>query len=81
MVNALKAHGIAVGKDVLVIGMDDSIYSRISTPTISTVRRHTAQMAEEAMRALLEMLGGAKPSETHIVVDHEVIERETTLGF
>ena len=81
VVNALKAHGIAVGKDVLVIGMDDSIYSRISTPTISTVRRHTAQMAEEAMRALLEMLGGAKPSETHIVVDHEVIERETTLGF
>lgn len=81
VVNALKARGIAVGKDVLVIGMDDSIYSRISTPTISTVRRHTAQMAEEAMRALLEMLGGAKPSETHIVVDHEVIERETTLGF
>lgn len=80
VVNALKARGIAVGRDVRVIGMDDSIYSRISSPAISTVRRNTAEMAERGVAALLAMLGGAEPAETHIVVPHEVIERATTLG-
>ena len=80
VVNALKAHGIAVGSDVRVIGMDDSIYSRISSPAISTVNRHTAAMSERAITALLEMLGGAKPAQTHIIVGHDVVERETTLG-
>ena len=80
VVNALKVHGIAIGRDVRVIGMDDSIYSRISTPTISTVRRHTDMMAERGVEALLAMLRNEEPSETHIIVPHEVIERQTTLG-
>ena len=80
VVNALKSHGLDVGTDVRVIGMDDSIYSRISTPTISTVNRHTHEMAERGVEALLAMLGGADPAETHIVIGHEVVERATTLG-
>ena len=80
VVNALKARGVGVGHDVRVIGMDDSIYSRVSTPTISTVRRNTDQMAEQGVKALLALLAGEKPAEPHIVVPHEVIERATTLG-
>ncbi|MEE0027218.1 MAG: substrate-binding domain-containing protein, partial [Atopobiaceae bacterium] len=70
----------AVGTDVRVIGMDDSIYSRVSTPTISTVRRNTAELAERGVESMLAMLGGEEPSQTHILVTHEVIERATTLG-
>ena len=80
VVNALKARGMAVGRDVRVIGMDDSIYSRISTPAISTVRRNTAQMAERGVEALLAMLRGDTPEDAHVTVPHEVIERTTTLG-
>lgn len=80
VVNALKERGIAVGRDVRVIGMDDSIYSRISSPAISTVRRNTAEMAQRCVEALLAMLRGEQLAETHIVVPHEVIERTTTLG-
>ena len=80
VVNALEARGIRVGHEVRVIGMDDSIYSRISTPAISTVRRNTSQMAECGVDALLAMLKGETPAETHIVVPHEVVERTTTLG-
>lgn len=80
VVNALKARGVDVGHDVRVIGMDDSIYSRVSTPSISTVRRNTDQMADQGVKALLAMLAGEKPAESHIVVPHEVIERVTTLG-
>ena len=80
VVNALKLRGIDLGREVRVIGMDDSIYSRISTPAISTVRRSTSEMAESGVEALLAMLGGNEPEETNIVVSHEVIERATTLG-
>ena len=80
VVNALKARDIAVGHDVRVIGMDDSIYSRISTPAISTVRRNTSEMAEYGVEALLALLKGEDPAETRIVVPYEVIERATTLG-
>lgn len=80
VVNALKAHGIDVGTDVRVIGMDDSIYSRISSPAISTVNRHTDEMAKRGVEALLSMLRGESPAETRIIIGHEVVERATTLG-
>ena len=80
VVNALKARNVNVGHDVRVIGMDDSIYSRISTPTISTVRRNTSEMAERGVQALLAMLKNEELAEKRIVVPHEVIERTTTLG-
>ena len=80
VVNALKAHGLRAGRDVRVIGMDNSIYSRICTPPISTVKRHTDEMAERGVEALLAMMGGEAPRETRIVVMHEVVERATTLG-
>lgn len=80
VVNALKGRGVAVGTDVRVIGMDDSIYSRVSTPTISTVRRNTAELAERGVESMLAMLGGEDPGQSQLFVPHEVIERATTLG-
>lgn len=80
VVNALKARGVNVGHEIRVIGMDDSIYSRVSTPSISTVRRNTGEMAERGVEALLAMLSGEPIAQEHIVVPHEVIERATTLG-
>ena len=80
VVNALKERGVAVGTDVRVIGMDDSIYSRVSSPAISTVRRNTGQLAEKGVEALLALLAGEEPAQTRVVVPHEVVERATTLG-
>jgi LacI family transcriptional regulator len=80
VVNALKVRGVAVGRDVRVIGMDDSIYSRVSTPAISTVRRHTGELARQGGEALLALLGGGRVAQAHIVVPHEIVERATTLG-
>ena len=79
-VNALKVRGIRVGVDVRVMGMDDSIYSRISSPAISTINRHTDEMAERGVDALLAMMQGADPQAQDLVVPHEVVERATTLG-
>ena len=78
--NALKSHGMTPGQEVKVIGMDNSIYSRIVTPTISTVDRHPDELIKYATDALLKMVKGEEPEQRDIVVGHDIIERETTLG-
>jgi DNA-binding LacI/PurR family transcriptional regulator len=60
--------------------MDDSIYSRVSTPAISTVRRNTDELAARGARAMLSLLANEDLQDTSIVVAHEVIERATTVG-
>lgn len=75
---ALESNGLVAGRDVLVMGMDDSPFSRVSSPTISSVRRHTDIMAEKGADAMLRLIAGESTKD--VVVPYEVVERETTLG-
>ena len=77
---ALEAHGLAVGKDVLVIGVDNSLYSRIASPALSSVDRHVDELAQRGVKALLAQLSGVEVPERTVIVAHEVIERASTLG-
>lgn len=78
-VQGLKASGLVPGKDVLVMGMDDMLFCRMTTPTISSARRNTDVMAQEGANALLKLLK-SEPAQD-VVVPYEVVERETTLGW
>lgn len=79
-VNALLKRGVAVGTEVRVMGMDNVLMTRLMSPTISTVDRHTDVLAQDAVLALVAMLSGEEAASDRIVVPHQVIERETTLG-
>lgn len=75
---ALKAHGLTPGRQVLVMGMDDAVYSRIANPTISSVRRHTDEMARAGVDAMLKLLAGEEVCD--VTVPFEVVSRESTRG-
>lgn len=77
---ALRARGLVVGRDVLVVGMDNSLLSQVSAPAISSVDRHEDEMAERGVEALLSMMGGEKPDEDRIIIGYDIVERESTLG-
>lgn len=77
---ALRERGITIGSEIKVIGMDDSLFARVSVPALSSVRRHEDEIARRGVEAMLSMLAGETPKEDSIVVPHEVIERESTLG-
>ncbi|WP_179184906.1 LacI family DNA-binding transcriptional regulator [Collinsella vaginalis] len=79
-VEALQERGLIPGKDVLVIGLDNSVYSQLSAPRISTVERDTDEMARLGAVAMLDLVAGREPDSRRIVVPYRVIERETTLG-
>ncbi|MDJ1121768.1 LacI family DNA-binding transcriptional regulator [Olsenella sp. YH-ols2217] len=77
--DALLELGVEPGGDVRLIGCDDSVYSRIVTPAISSVDRHVPEIAAQCGRAMLAMLAGEEPV-GQVLVPYDVVERETTLG-
>ena len=77
----LQAHGLEPGKDVKVIGLDNSLYSRLGALGISTVERNTGAMTRFAINTMLQMLDGNDPSEREAVIPHRIIERTSTLGY
>lgn len=74
---ALKAQGYSIPDDIEVIGFNNSIYSRICTPTLSSVDNKLALMAKKATQTLYDMINGENIS-TQILVMPELINREST---
>lgn len=76
---ALTNAGVNVPNDVMVFGFDNSIYSMISTPLISTVDRNAQQMALTACEKLLEIIDNEKElKEEQIIIPTQLIERGST---
>ncbi len=75
---ALLGRGILPGGEVKVIGMDNSLYSKLGYLGISTVDRGTDEMVERAVEGMMQMLASEEPAERDVVIPHRIIERETT---
>ena len=58
VVNALMERGVRVPEDVAVAGYDDSVFSRVSPISITTVRQDVRRMAVLAARSILSLAGG-----------------------
>ncbi len=74
---ALRDAGIRVPGDVKVVGFDDSIYSSIATPALTSVRRFPEQMAKRGCDMLLSLIDGT-PVELEDIVPVELVVREST---
>ena len=56
VVRALDDLGLRAGRDVAVVGFDDSIAAQVSTPALTSVRQPLEQVAVEVVRFLGELL-------------------------
>jgi LacI family transcriptional regulator len=68
---------IKVPDDVSMVGLDDSIFSEISHPAITTVRVPAEQMGEMAAKHLLDDIKESKSSKFNIILEPELIERQS----
>ena len=75
-IRALKRSGLAVPADVSVIGYDDMLLSRLSTPTLSTIRQDTA----EAGRLLVSRVLDFSPDHLPVHLPTDLIVRESCGG-
>ncbi|WP_437489730.1 SpoIIE family protein phosphatase [Sorangium sp. So ce1014] len=58
--DALKAHGVDVPGDVLVCGFDDVAVSRVTRPSLTTVRQPIKELGALAVTTVVRQLGGER---------------------
>ena len=74
----LRRRGIAVPKEIEVIGFDGIVVSEIFEPEISTVTRPHYDMAYQAASNLIRIINGTMNEIRHVTVEPSLLLRETT---
>ena len=74
---ALRRSGRRVPDDVAVIGFEDSPLARHTDPKLTTVRQPVEAMGERLASELLALIGRAGQDPVHVVLDTELVIRES----
>ena len=73
----LKSRGVSIPDDISVTGFDDNLYSRVVTPSLTTVRQDVIKKGSEAVGLLFKLLGGETVSEPSICLPAVPVIRES----
>ncbi len=73
---AVADYGLKVGKDIAIIGFDGMDISEFYNPGITTMKQPKEAMALKSIELLFTLLSG-KGEHKHILLDTELIERES----
>jgi len=74
----LHNKGVRVPENIMLVGFDDIYISKLFIPSITTVRQQIYEMGRKATKALMDIIEKGKTSERSIVLDVELIKRDTT---
>ena len=77
-VRALQDFGLNVPGDVSVIGFDDIKLAEFNNPRLTTIRQPLSNMGRIAAQCILNRLTGAEEFREQIVVEPELMMREST---
>jgi DNA-binding LacI/PurR family transcriptional regulator len=77
-IQAFQEAGLRVPEDVSVVGFDDIRIAVHNNPTLTTVRQPLEKMGETAARSLLERLEDHAPWMPKIVIEPELVVRDST---
>jgi DNA-binding LacI/PurR family transcriptional regulator len=77
-VRAARRRGLAVPRDVSVVGFDDSPLIVFADPPLTTLRQPVEAMGQAAVHALLEAIGGTPAPHAEFVFLPELVVRGST---
>ena len=77
LIQKLQSMGIDVPNDISVIGFDDVIYSKISTPKITTMKVSRKYMAEQAINLLLRRIKNKNAKLINMTLECLMVERNS----
>lgn len=80
-INAARQCGIRVPEDLSVIGFDNVETSLITSPTLTTIGQPSFQMGQQSCAMLIEKLSNPYISSRHLLLDTELIIRDSTRKF
>ncbi|TCK92712.1 LacI family transcriptional regulator [Natranaerovirga hydrolytica] len=76
-IQAVKDLGLCIPKKVAIIGVDNTIYGQIISPSLTSLDNKMTDMALQASNILIDDLEGMNHPEK-IMLFSEIVERETT---
>ena len=75
---AIQEARLRVPDDISVIGLDDIEVAAYQNPPLTTVRQSFVELATLAIQLLLALIQKDQPAETQLVIEPELIERQST---
>ena len=74
----LQKQGIAVPRDMAVVGVDNTLCGQLFTPALTTLDNRLAAVCLAAARMLLDVLEGREVASRQIILPTEIIRRDST---
>ena len=78
VLEAARLEGIAVPKQLSVVGFDDQLVSRMTAPRLTTIRQPSEEMGRYAVTMAHQLLLGSPPPVMHADLATTLIERDST---
>lgn len=75
---AVRRAGLKIPDDVQIIGFDNTLQSKITSPSISSVTRNPELLAEKAAEMIMNAIDNKEIKNKHIELETHIIKRETT---
>jgi len=76
---ACRERGLDVGRDVGVVGFDDSVGARVVTPGLTSLAQPLDLAARHTVRFLLELLKGTDAKPEQVLLRPNLVVRESTV--
>jgi LacI family transcriptional regulator, repressor for deo operon, udp, cdd, tsx, nupC, and nupG len=77
-IKEIKAHGLKVPEDIAVAGFDNISIASMYDPTLTTVSQHQYDLGCTVMEVLLRQIRGELKEPQDVLLEHELIIREST---
>ena len=77
IMKAYQARGLKVPEDISIVGFDDTLPSRLISPAITTVKQDVYGKASNAVNMLMDVIEHPENEEHYVMLDVELIERES----
>ena len=74
---AIKEHGLAIPEDIALVGFDDVRLAPYVDPPLTTVRLPAYEQGQRAGDLLIRLIRGEKSMETQILLETELVVRES----
>jgi LacI family transcriptional regulator len=78
VIETARLRGLRVPEDLSVVGFDDTVLARMSSPPLTTIRQPMREMGGVALRTALRLAGREKIESHHIELATDLVVRAST---
>jgi DNA-binding LacI/PurR family transcriptional regulator len=77
---AVKELGLHCPEDIAIVGFDDHPWAAVSDPPLTVIRQPALEVGRKAAELLLKLINTEESLEARVVLDCELILRESHYG-